>query len=640
MAIVDDGEILEIEVVYDSSGRNRNTSPATVLVDPRRQKISGRDEEYGITIMQEKRSAKKTLIKSPSSTSSENESFYTPRPSPCPSLDTTDTAQPPRSTTNAVNERSNTIDPSIMSTPELKNECQSLGINTTNFLEKSELINALINARKEGKVPVVDADAKLSQQNKRSNEEGSSNDDDESTKNVFDDEHSNTNNNNTEISRRLVEYFVVVSCVPKKVIGSNGVTLTNSDVLLSSVTNADQGKNNNIPSPLRRNQSSQVAAARMDIRRAHLGRFHSEGMGVNGSISSSNGQGGGGASAAAASFKNLEKKLENMKLDKTLTKLKKTMASSRPLTPTSMIKGDNKKRRGVEDKKNHQQQPFDEVNESFSSEDSSVSMDVVNNVEGGSTFQPSFIVPSASPLPPIPPISSAGSEEKSTTPRIAPLPERKTVSSAQGGGGLSENIRLDNDDTLNQQQHGNYNNDGSSLSNCILEPIITAQYPPVDHINQPLNPMITKFCYPQGDVIVPSRTYKMPTVHHFVLTDSRGGKMYGTCLTAYEEFIHRRIEIDNGDSTISIGDTIKTPTRRKITKDDNNGDCGYVELSQWITGCKTHSSNDGAYLLRTTSIVLTIHMAIFIRLSDLSYTIVSIGNHDEYHGSPARTVYT
>ena len=594
MAIVDDGEILEIEVVYDSSGRNRNTSPATVLVDPRRQEISGRDEEYGITIMQEKRSAKKTpspysatgtaaIIKSPSSTTSENESFYTPRPSPCPSLDTTDdTAQPPRSTTNAVNERSNAIDPSSMSTPELKKECQSLGIDTTNFLEKSELINALINARKELKtVSVVDADAKLTQQNKRSNEEGSSNDDDdESTKIVFD-EQSNTNNNNSEISRRLVEYFVVVSSVPKKVMGGNGVTLTNSDVLLSSVTNADQGKNNNIPSPLRRNQSSQVAAARMDIRRAHLGRFHSEGMGVNGSISSSNGRGGGGASAAAASFKNLEKKLENMKLDKTLTKLKKTMANSRPLTPTSMIKGDNKKRRGVEDQKNHQQQPFDEVNESFSSEGSSVSMDVVNNVnvEGGSTFQPSFIVP-ASPPPPIPPISSAGSEEKSTTPRIAPLPERKTASSAQGGGGLSENIRLDNDDTLNQQQHGNNNNDGSSLSNCILEPIITAQYPPVDHINQPLNPMITKFCYPQGDVIVPSRTYKMPTVHHFVLTDSRGGKMYGTCLTAYEEYKHRRIEIDIGDSTISTGgDTIKTPTRRKITKDDNNGDCGYVELS-------------------------------------------------------------
>ena len=28
----------------------------------------------------------------------------------------------------------------------------------------------------------------------------------------------------------------------------------------------------------------------------------------------------------------------------------------------------------------------------------------------------------------------------------------------------------------------------------------------------------------------------MPWVHHFVLTDNRGRKMYGTCLTLFEEF--------------------------------------------------------------------------------------------------------
>ena len=300
------------------------------------------------------------------------------------------------------------------------------------------------------------------------------NNDESTSTNGFDEHNSNnnaTNNDNTEISRRLVEYFVVVSSVPKKVMGNNNNVIleTNNDLLLSSSgSNDHQGKkkNNNIPSPLRRNQSSQVAAARLDIRRAHLGRYNSEGMGTVSSSANS-----GGASAAAASFKNLEKKLENMKLDKTLTKLEKTMASSRPLTPTSMMKGDNKKRgKGIEERKNqHQQQPFDEVDESFSSEDLSVSsMDVANNVEGGSTFRPSFIVP-VSP-PPIPSISPSLSEEKSTTPRIAPLPERKTVSSLVqgGGGGVSENIRLD-DDTINQQQqqYGNNNNDGSTLSNCI-----------------------------------------------------------------------------------------------------------------------------------------------------------------------------
>ena len=28
----------------------------------------------------------------------------------------------------------------------------------------------------------------------------------------------------------------------------------------------------------------------------------------------------------------------------------------------------------------------------------------------------------------------------------------------------------------------------------------------------------------------------MPWVHHFVLTDGSGRKMYGTCLTVFEEF--------------------------------------------------------------------------------------------------------
>ena len=28
----------------------------------------------------------------------------------------------------------------------------------------------------------------------------------------------------------------------------------------------------------------------------------------------------------------------------------------------------------------------------------------------------------------------------------------------------------------------------------------------------------------------------MPWVHHFVLTDNRGRKMYGTCLPVFEEF--------------------------------------------------------------------------------------------------------
>ena len=69
-----------------------------------------------------------------------------------------------------------------------------------------------------------------------------------------------------------------------------------------------------------------------------------------------------------------------------------------------------------------------------------------------------------------------------------------------------------------------------------FQPKITARYPLEDYIDNPLNPMVTQFCYPVGDVIVPSQQYHMPRVHHFVLTNEKGRKIYGTCLTFYEEY--------------------------------------------------------------------------------------------------------
>ena len=75
-----------------------------------------------------------------------------------------------------------------------------------------------------------------------------------------------------------------------------------------------------------------------------------------------------------------------------------------------------------------------------------------------------------------------------------------------------------------------------------LEPKITARYPPKDYEDQPLNLRLPQFCHPQGtDIIYPTSKYKMPLIHHFVLTDNMGGKQYGTCLTVYEEF-------ENGDN--------------------------------------------------------------------------------------------
>jgi hypothetical protein len=79
----------------------------------------------------------------------------------------------------------------------------------------------------------------------------------------------------------------------------------------------------------------------------------------------------------------------------------------------------------------------------------------------------------------------------------------------------------------------------------LLEPVITARYPAKDHEDQPLNPRLPQFCHPEGtDLIQPTKEYKMPRIHFFVLTDNIGGKQYGTCLTVYEEF-HREGEDEN-----------------------------------------------------------------------------------------------
>eukprot|EP00977_Amphora_coffeiformis_P006743 scaffold1484_cov173-Amphora_coffeaeformis.AAC.21 len=69
-----------------------------------------------------------------------------------------------------------------------------------------------------------------------------------------------------------------------------------------------------------------------------------------------------------------------------------------------------------------------------------------------------------------------------------------------------------------------------------FRPKITARYPAKDHSDNPLNPMISHFCYPTGDEIVPLQNYEMPRVHHFVLTNDKGRKVYGTCLTILEEY--------------------------------------------------------------------------------------------------------
>lgn len=133
-------------------------------------------------------------------------------------------------------------------------------------------------------------------------------------------------------------------------------------------------------------------------------------------------------------------------------------------------------------------------------------------------------------------------------PRNSAIPSSPLIlQQQQREGGAIENIRMDDSFFMNSSRE--YNDD---IDDCILEPVITAQYPPVDHPDQPLNPMLTHFCHPQGvENIVPLHEYKMPKIHHFVLTDSKGGKLYGTCLTVYEEFLldhdgkQKNVDCDN-----------------------------------------------------------------------------------------------
>lgn len=83
---------------------------------------------------------------------------------------------------------------------------------------------------------------------------------------------------------------------------------------------------------------------------------------------------------------------------------------------------------------------------------------------------------------------------------------------------------------------GNIHVPEDSFERNTFQPKVTARFPTTDHSDNPLNPMITHFCHPSGDVVLPTTEYQKPKIHHFVLTNEKGRKVYGTCLTSYEEY--------------------------------------------------------------------------------------------------------
>ncbi len=108
---------------------------------------------------------------------------------------------------------------------------------------------------------------------------------------------------------------------------------------------------------------------------------------------------------------------------------------------------------------------------------------------------------------------------------------------------------------------GNIHMPEEEREECNFQPKITSRYPACDHHDNPLNPLVTQFCHPVGDVVVPTSVYQMPRVHHFVLTNDKGRKVYGTCLTIHEEYqpppdspirAHHRIHDDLGERDIEI----------------------------------------------------------------------------------------
>jgi len=110
----------------------------------------------------------------------------------------------------------------------------------------------------------------------------------------------------------------------------------------------------------------------------------------------------------------------------------------------------------------------------------------------------------------------------------------------QEGSYPSENIRLP----------GNTPVRDPNLSSVSYRPVITARYPLIDHIDNPLNAMVTQFIFPNSTSMELSTEYRLPRLHSFVLTNEKGQKIYGTCLTVWEEY--------SPDPDIDVHDPIAT----------------------------------------------------------------------------------
>jgi hypothetical protein len=393
-----------------------------------------------------------------------------------------------------------------------------------------------------------------------------------------------------EYSRRLVEYFVVVSSVPRLVanrerlgsndcknatIGESSDLPTTKQIDHKSLTVGTDAANGQIPPPPSRTKSAGSTitprvAARVDKRRGHLKESFRPGESVLPALS---------LSAPNVMEFDDEPDIDTPAIDESKGKTIHN-ASSDASEQQGSVKAKSSKFSSMSEQRKKLSEQTKKLGRQASGlhhhleskiRSISIGRSFSGDLDKGPQHQDdaddssfsSFSIDEGSPLnnPPsvaFQPSMSPTSEKRCLTPSTqSPLRKRE--------GGASENIRMNN--TFFASPGGEFNND---IDDCILEPVITAQYPPVDRPDQPLNPMLTHFCHPQGvENIYPVHEYKMPKIHHFVLTDSKGGKLYGTCLTVWEEFNF------NGKETLD--DDISLASMREEEQERNYIECSINE---------------------------------------------------------------
>ncbi len=130
--------------------------------------------------------------------------------------------------------------------------------------------------------------------------------------------------------------------------------------------------------------------------------------------------------------------------------------------------------------------------------------------------------------------------------------------------GEPENVHLPR--TNSAQDNGASHPKDTLAAEYSLEPIKTAQYPLQDRPDCPLNPMVSHFCFPQ--VLSLTTEYQMPRIHYFVLTNDKGTKLYGTCLTVWETYEEGSGGVVGDDEWMELSALVKTKANIKTAADN------------------------------------------------------------------------